>query len=41
MYSDADELRQICGYIVDYATKCTETEMDTRNSLKRIIMTEP
>ena len=40
MYPDADELRQICGYIVDYATKCTETEMDTRNSLKRLIMTE-
>ena len=40
MYPDADELRQICGYIVDYTTKCTETEMDTRNSLKRLIMTE-
>ena len=25
---------------MDYATKYTETEMDTRNSLKRLIMTE-
>ena len=40
MYPGADELRQICGYIVDYATKCTETESDTRKSLKELIMTE-
>ena len=40
MYPDADELRQICGYVVDYATKCTETESDTRKSLKQLIMTE-
>ena len=40
MYPGADELRQICGYIVDYATKCTETESDTRKSLKQLIMTE-
>ena len=40
MYPKADELRQICGYIVDYATKCTENESDTRKKLKELIMTE-
>ena len=36
MYPDADELRQICGYIVDYATKCTETESDTGCLMRNI-----
>ena len=35
-----DELRKVVGYIVDYASKANETEKQTKEAMKTLIMTE-
>ena len=35
-----DEIRRVVGYIVEYASKSTETENSTRDKMKMLIMQE-
>ena len=40
MEPSSEEIRKVVGYIVDYASKANETEKQSRDSMKSLIMAE-